>query len=333
MVNRITMKILNQKTKTADYPFQTTSVYELEPTSDLFPESYIHIVQLIGQGYSSRKMKIGGFTSKVYQAVNNTFKVEYWRLHNHVSPAEDENVDREEDTQEYSFVKMIEYLNSDGSDIHAPDKIDFTKSKFVDHVNYDFAILRRYVVRKYSELQDNIDKNKIRIDELDYMFASNMTITTTGRNNTVIHDSVNHKNGENEDQWDACQLEIKDGNKISTKTWFVPETGMLVAYGWLDSSEALNNKAIPSSYCVLEGKINGTWEIIGVQSVVPAKTLTYVGFTLPVKKGLEIRARTGFTVGVKSGQFGNETDGYDTLSNSTPNGFKCQVFSSIPKND
>ena len=308
---------------------------DLETTHDLPENSYIHIVKYVDGGHSSRKMSIQAFNNKVYQAVNNTFKVDYWRLHNHYTNTIDTegNEPKDEDNKEYSFIKMIEYVNRPGSDIHAPDRIDFTDSNFVIHVNYDFAILRRYIVRKDEELQGEIDDINVAIDELDCLFASEMTLTTTSRNNNISHDSVNHKKSENEDEYDACQLEIKDGNKISTHTWIVPETGMLVAYGWLDSSSALNNKAIPSSYCVLEGKINGTWEIIGVQSVVPAKTLTYVGFTLPVKKGLEIRARTGFTVGVKSGQFGNETDGYDTLSNSTPNGFKCQVFSSIPKND
>ncbi len=221
---------------------------------------------------------------------------------------------------------MIEYLNRPGSDIRAPDRIDFTDSNFVIHVNYDFAILRRYIVRKDKELQGEIDDINVAIDELDCLFASEMTLTTTSRNNTTSHDSVNHKKSENEDEYDACQLEIKDGNKISN-TWTCPETGILVVQGWLDSSAALNNKAIPTSFCVIEGNINGRWEILGVNSVIPAKNITYVGFTIPVKKNLDIRTRTGFTVGAKSSQFSNEQDGWDTLSNSTANGFKCLIFS------
>jgi hypothetical protein len=82
----------------------------------------------------------------------------------------------------------------------------------------------------------------------------------------------------------------------------------------------------------LEGKINSdddadNWEIVAVQPVIPAKSMTYVGFNIPVKQGFVIRARTGFTVGAKSGQYSNENDGYDTLSNDTANGFKCMVFS------
>jgi hypothetical protein len=61
--------------------------------------------------------------------------------------------------------------------------------------------------------------------------------------------------------------------------------------------------------------------------VTPAKNITYVGFNVLVKKDLVIRARTGFVCGVKSGQFPNQQDGYDTLANSTANGFKCIIYS------
>ena len=89
----------------------------------------------------------------------------------------------------------------------------------------------------------------------------------------------------------------------------------------------MNNKATPSAFCVIEGMINKNWEIISVCPVTPAKSITYVGFNLMVKRNLVIRARTGFICGVKSSQFPNEQDGYDTLANSTSNGFKCMIYS------
>jgi hypothetical protein len=126
---------------------------------------------------------------------------------------------------------------------------------------------------------------------------------------------------------------IQEGNRISNE-WTTPAAGNLVVYGWLDSTAALNNKAIPSAFCVLEANINSTkenenWEIISVQPVIPAKNITYVGFNVPVKKNLKIRVRTGFNVGAKSGGYSNENDGYDTLANITANGFKCMVYSSV----
>ena len=149
------------------------------------------------------------------------------------------------------------------------------------------------------------------------------TIKDANQDEIRDYHSVTHYQNENTDY---CQMEIKNGNKISN-TWTCQGTGNLVVYGWLDSSSVLNNKAIPSAYCVLEAKINGNWEIIAAQPVMPAKSITYVGFNVPVLKNLVIRARTGFTVGAKSGQYPNAQDGYDTLSNSTANGFKCMIFS------
>ena len=138
----------------------------------------------------------------------------------------------------------------------------------------------------------------------------------------VTDDTINHNQTENDDY---CQMYIESGNKISNE-WTCPDTGNLVIYGWLDSSTCLNNKATPSAFCVIEGYINDNWEIISVCPVMPAKTITYVGFNLLVKKNLTIRARTGFVCGVKSSQFANQQDGYDTLANSRANGFKCMIY-------
>lgn len=156
-----------------------------------------------------------------------------------------------------------------------------------------------------------------------------MRFHTTDQNGEYSKISVNHLKNEN---YPHCQMKIEYGNKISN-TWQCPASGNLVVYGWLDSSQLLNNKAIQRAYCVIEGLINPSdsgdnWEIISVQPVIPAKTITYVGFNLLVREGLVIRARTGFTVGNGSGNFANEQDGNDTLSNSVPNGFKCMIYSS-----
>lgn len=204
---------------------------------------------------------------------------------------------------------------------------------FIDHVYYDFDVVKRYIVKKDNDLQSQINVNKTNIIEVSSMFSTNMKIWTTNNSGAAVEKSTTSTTTVDDTY---CQMEIKPGNKISN-TWTVPASGNLVAYGWLDSSEALNNRAIPSSFCVLEANINpmsnaaGTenidnWEIIAVQQVIPFKTKTYVGFNVPVRKGLIIRVRTGFTCGAKSIQNSNEQDGSDTLANSTANGFRCQVF-------
>ena len=334
------MKILNQTYRDIESTESTilkTPVSELELTSELDPKSLIHIIQYEQEidwlpTYQSMKMEISAFNNKVYEAVQNTLKEAYFATH----CVEDEATHRiyhpTNAPSGTSFKDMIDVLNryGHGWNITEPDwnNKEWAIDGFVKHVNFDFEVLRRYVVLMDNSLQAQIDEINGKFNELDAFFSKTMKLTTTNSEGLTETISVSHDKTEDDHY---CQMSIASGNKISSK-WECPATGNLVVYGWLDSSAALNNKAIPSCYCAIEGKINSTeerenWEIISVQPVIPAKNITYVGFNIPVRKGLVIRARTGFPVGAKSGQHPNEQDGNDTLSNDVPNGFKCMVFS------
>lgn len=298
---------------------QKTAVSELPLTSELRDKSLIHIVQFIQDDkYESQRMEINTFAGKIYEAVQNTFKTRYSETHSHDGTNEPAGT---------SFKEMLDYLaDTDMGEKWTipPEKpADDAVDGFVKHVNYDMEILRRYIVKKDADILGSVSTIHLTLSKIDYAFADRMTISTTDQYGGYTNKSVNHLKSENDSY---CQLEISPGNKISNK-WTVPTDGQLVVYGWLDSNKALNNKAIPSAYCVLEANINSEWEIIAVQQVNPAKNFTYVGFNVPVHQGLVIRARTGFPVGAKSSQYANEQDGYDSLANSTANGFKCQVYS------
>ena len=310
------MKILNQTTRDTELPFETTPVTGLEKMDDLPPSSLMHIVRYddIAGGYESRKMLVSSFQNKMYQAIQNTFKTEYIDTHAHG-----------DDTSVSSFPSMVQYLGNELPKFNPSDR----DSSFVQHVNYDFEILRRYIVKKDAEILGKIGSITKTMYNADVRFQTNMKLTTTDENGATTDVSVWEKKGPDQQY---CQMQIQVGNKISNE-WIVPASGNLVICGWLDSEKALNNKSIPTSYCVIEGKIGESWQILGVQAVIPGKSITYVGFTIPVKKELAIRARTGFVVGAKSGQFSNEQDGYDTVSNNVPNGFKCQVFSNENTDD
>ena len=337
------MKILNQTYRGVlqeEYPIEKTPVSDLTEATEINPGSLIHLVQIIDEDratprYESMKVRMDVFQNKVYEAVQNTFKTAYWDTH--LDPTEgaskkheyNESADRPEGS---SFREMVEYLNSKG---YAPKEVaEDDWDNFVKHVYYDFDVLKRYIVLNDDNIQNQIDVINEKLIELDCYFDQTMKFhTTKSVNNTVLYsdESVNHKKTENDSY---CQMSIKEGNKISNE-WTCPATGNLVVYGWLDSSEALDNKAIPSAFCVLEAKIESPtsavdkWEIIGVSPVLPAKSITYVGFNAIVHEGLVVRARTGFSVGAKSGQYSNENDGYDTLANNTPNGFKCMIYSNF----
>ena len=335
------MKIIDQTTRESYSSIQKTPVSELQPTSELAPDSLIHIVQSIpetGGGtnkYESMKMKICDFQNKMYESVQNTLKTEYWDTHcGEKETTHTENVETDPKSsfpKGTSFKELIDYLGEynhvSNNKIWQPTQTEYEDMSFVNHVYYDFDVVKRYMVKKDNELQSEIDSINDTLVEIGSVFSTNMQLWTTDKNGEETQNSVNHVKGVDDDH---CQMVIRTGNKISN-TWIVPATGNLVVYGWLDSSEALNNRAVPSSFCVLEANVNpiadqDNWEIISVQPVMPFKSMTYVGFNVPVRKGLMIRARTGFTVGAKSGAHSNEQDGNDSLSNSTANGFKCQVF-------
>ena len=295
---------------------QKSPVSSFPETHQLKPDSLIHIVEMQMEGYQSKKMLVKDFEEKLYSSVVNTLKAKYWDSHIPDAARTHKDVD--------SFRAILDYLGSD-----APAEIT-DRDTFVNHINYDFLVLRRYMVKRGGDLETKINSLVGTIHTVDSQFAPMMTLFTKGINGNICEGkSVN--NDANADDIDiGYQMKIQDGNKISN-TWIVPSTGNLVVYGWLDSNECLNNKATPSAFCVLEGNINDRWEIMSVQPVVPAKNITYVGFNVQVHEGLNIRVRTGFPVGAKSNGYSNDQGGLDSLANNTANGFKCQVFVNIER--
>ena len=342
------MKIINktyQDVREGESTIQKTPVTNLPDATELPYGSLIHIVTRLENGnYESKKMTTDVFKQKVYDAVQNTFKTSYWDTHEvesekHDKPEETNSGERPKGTAFADLVKYLEAkdnLKDDPSDypIYAPTEVqENDPNGFIDHIYYDFDLIKRYMVVKDGDIEADISLLKNQGDELGCYFAPAMRFATTARDNNVedivTGETVNHDLTENDTY---CQMSIESGNKISNE-WTCPESGNLVIYGWLDSSACLNNKATPSAFCVIEGNINKNWEILSVCPVIPAKSITYVGFNLMVKKGLTIRARTGFICGVKSSQFPNQQDGYDTLANSKANGFKCMIYTKEPDSD
>ena len=342
------MKIINktyQDVRAGESPIQKTPISELQTATDLPYGSLIHIVKKIDEmNYESQKMTTDDFKQKMYDAVQNTLKTSYWDTHEkgettHVL-SEASGSERPEGT---AFSDLVKYLQAkdelreqSGANIpkYVPSEVpEIDPNGFVDHLYYDFDLIKRYMVVKDGDIETDLSKLEERVDELDCYFAPTMRFATTALDNNievvVTSDTLNHDLTENDTY---CQMSIESGNKISNE-WTCPASGNLVIYGWLDSSACLNNKATPSAFCVIEGNINKNWEIISACPVMPAKTITYVGFNLMVKRGLVIRARTGFICGVKSSQFPNHQDGYDTLANSKANGFKCMIYMKEPDSD
>ena len=338
------MKIINktyQNVREGESTIQKTPITNLPDATELPYGSLIHVVTNLGNGnYESRKMTTDTFKQKIYDSIQNTFKTSYWDTHElkedkTPSDKHDQNENPNDDRPEgTAFSDLVNYLQEKDNQkeessqvIYAPTEVpEDDPDGFVDHLYFDFDLIKRYMVVKDGDIETDISNLKDNIDELGCYFAPTMRFATTALDNNievvVTSDTLNHNLTENDTY---CQMSIESGNKISNE-WTCPESGNLVIYGWLDSSACLNNKATPSAFCVIEGNINKNWEILSVCPVTPAKTMTYVGFNLMVKKNLTIRARTGFVCGAKSSQFPNQQDGYDSLANSKANGFKCMLY-------
>ena len=339
------MKILNRTYRDVigtEPSFQKTTITDLPETQELLEGSLMHVVVKVDENdnYESMRISTDAFKQRIYESVLNTLKTKYWDTHEfdkqnmEPSKAHDVSEDPESRPAGTSFKDLLKYLqekdkNKSETDttVYAPEEVpEQDPNGFVDHLYYDFDLLKRYMVVRDNDIENGISKTIALSNELDCYFTERMTLYTTDEgNNLEIVDSVNANDGDLTENDTYCQMKIEPGNKISNE-WRCPKTGNLVVYGWLDSTKCLNNKATPSAFCVLEGMIDDDWRVISAQPVSPAKNICYVGFNLPVKEGLTIRARTGFDVGAKSGQYSNEQDGFDTLANTTPNGFKCVIY-------
>ena len=101
------------------------------------------------------------------------------------------------------------------------------------------------------------------------------------------------------------------------------KTGMLVMWGWLADN---GNVRPQDAWVALYAKIKDNLEVPimlqpWIQGKESSKTLQYVGFTVPVKSGLNIKVKTGFPVNGQTGG-GFQTNGTMTFRDAwIPNSF------------
>lgn len=103
------------------------------------------------------------------------------------------------------------------------------------------------------------------------------------------------------------------------------QTGNLVVYGWLaDTGTVLPQEAWVAIYGMINisGQDNPKWTILQVQpwtKTAYSNKIQYIGFNIPVKKGLVLKIKTGFAVDATA----TATNQYNTLTfdNVQPNTF------------
>ena len=197
-----------------------------------------------------------------------------------------------------------------------------------------------------SQWLDDVDRRLANMEHTRLAFSPNMLFNTvlstyqtdSGELNTPKNDhgqvvvpnetiSQQYANPRSGIHSNGFVLAFWKQNKVSSE-FVCPATGMLTLYGWLDSSNVQNIKYLPSAWCALEGKIGGNWEIMQIQSVVPAKQFSYVSFCVPVVKDLTVRMELGFVPGEASGRY-DRSKIPESLANTQPNAFLGGVYSPL----
>lgn len=123
----------------------------------------------------------------------------------------------------------------------------------------------------------------------------------------------NVENAYEEEIFEAPTTESEKHNKYlfrmvgyhSVNTWIAPESGIFTCWGWVDIRSDPYVGSNCNAWIALEGMIHGKWRILQIHPFDKnnGMQLSYVSFTFPVAKGLELRLTSGFRVGTNSNKY------------------------------
>lgn len=94
---------------------------------------------------------------------------------------------------------------------------------------------------------------------------------------------------------DFLIMNFSEGKTYSSEET-TSKTGNLFCYGWLTAPKTLDPAR---AWVAVEANVRGTWIMIGLQPWVignKSSVMQYVGFNVPVQKGMSIRISTGFQI-------------------------------------
>lgn len=107
-----------------------------------------------------------------------------------------------------------------------------------------------------------------------------------------------------------------------SESWRAPSSGLFVCYGWLDEAKA-NSVNNANRWVALEANFNGKWKVVQLQPFISNEYISYVGFSIPIAQGTELRITTGFKVGTNSNKYQSYPG---SMSNHIANAFVGGVY-------
>ena len=215
----------------------------------------------------------------------------------------------------YEHHQMWEWLNKIvvSGHIDLNGDINFTKDPTSNSVlssfyDYDLRIPNVESIKEFSMINNPLFIGDSASFNTSYFNVEN--------NLTLSSDEAPSVNGEKHNEY------LFRITNTTSNIWKTTDSGVFSCYGWVDEATEGPPENV-RRWIALEGKINGSWKILQLQPVIPNLYCSYVGFTFPVGKGLELRLRTGFKVGTNSNKY-QSTQG--SLTNHIANAFIGGVY-------
>ena len=113
-------------------------------------------------------------------------------------------------------------------------------------------------------------------------------------------------------------------NSRQSNNWVAPASGMFTCFGWLDEKDgSYASNALRWVALEAYNEEKDEWHILQLQPFSPNEFCSYVGFSFPVRAGLMLRIKTGFTVGTNSDKYHSLVG---SMSNHIANAFIGGVY-------
>lgn len=119
---------------------------------------------------------------------------------------------------------------------------------------------------------------------------------------------------------------IEPGERES-KAWEAPASGIFTCYGWLDEihNEKVSNENRWVALMGYQAQL-GVWTTLQLQPFIKNNYLSYIGFTFPVHKGMQLKVVTGFPVGSNSDKYFKNGS---AVANNVANAFLGGIYTGL----
>jgi len=325
--------------------------------------SLIEISQRLSIGdkahYISKKMRLYDFGIYIYKAVEKELETRHGLIINNTF--EPENIiDPDSLIAKTNFKYIANALyNLYKGKPELDSQITFNKrpriaeslSKNLSELNNKDNVVDVKLLKGFSD-QNNLQLPGMEFDFSTYFFnpevethslsATNLVSIDENRTPNIRVGTLMRKgNAANNYSFGLNEIDIKENhynewifripnNSRQSNNWVAPASGMFTCFGWLDEKDSsyANNSL---RWVALEAynKDKDKWYILQLQPFSPNEFCSYVGFTFPVKAGIELRIRTGFTVGTNSDKYFSIIG---SLTNHIANAFIGGVYTSDAAN-